>query len=395
MKIGIFTDVYYPQINGVVTSVITLRDELIRRGHDVTIITSKQPGHKQNEDGIIRIKSIPFSKFKEFRLAIPSYLSLYRKVRQLDLDVIHTHTEFSIGLIGRHLAHALDIPLVHTYHTMYEDYTHYLLDYKYAKNILKKTIIQASRSYIKPTTAVIAPSEKTKNALLSYGVNKQIFVLPTGIDMTKFKEIPKDNEAIIKLREKHKLDADTKVVLSLGRVSEEKSIDMIVKQMPSVLNAVPNSKLMIVGDGPHMDTLKSMAKDLGIEEQVIFVGRVPWDQVSNYYALADVFVSASKTETQGLTIIEAMASNRPVVVYDDDNVKGLVKHDYSGLLFTSNLGLSTSVVDVLTNEEKAQKLAEQGCIAAEQLSTDHFGQKAELIYEDLVQYKYLYQSNVI
>lgn len=395
MKIGIFTDVYYPQINGVVTSVITLRDELIRRGHDVTIITSKQPGFKQSEDGIIRIKSIPFSKFKEFRLAIPSYLSLYRTIKQLDLDVIHTHTEFSIGLIGRHLANALDIPLVHTYHTMYEDYTHYLLDYKYAKNILKKTIIQASRSYIKPTTAVIAPSEKTKNALLSYGVNKQIFVLPTGIDMSKFKSLPKDAPEIMALRAKHQLSDDTKVVLSLGRVSEEKSIDMIVKQMPSILNAVPNTKLLIVGDGPHMDALKGIAKDLNIEEQVVFVGRVPWENVSTYYALADVFVSASKTETQGLTIIEAMASNRPVVVYDDDNVKGLIKHDQSGLLFTSNLGLATSVVDVLTNESKANHLAQQGYIAVEQLSTEHFGAKAELIYEDLIQYKYLYQSNVI
>jgi len=384
MRIGLFTDCYYPQINGVVTSVMLLRKELIKQGHDVTVITVKVPGFSKDQDepGVIRINSIPFSRWKEFRVAIPFIISVYLKIRHLNFDIIHTHTEFTVGLMGRFFSMNLQIPMVHTYHTIYEDYTHYVASIKTVQSLVKKIIVKGSREYVKPATAVIVPTEKTKNLMLRYNVKSPIYILPTGIDLDKFGKPNPDRVAEIK--KELGITCSTPVILVLGRLSEEKSIDIIIRQMPFVLEKIPSAKLVIVGDGPFRKDLVELTGNLKLSENVYFSGRVCFDEVPNYYAISNVFVSASKTETQGLTIMEAMASGIPVVVYDDENVAGVVYHKISGMLFKTSEELTSLLLEVLKNSSMAKQLSIEGLKSIKNLSKEIFARNAIKIYRDLV-----------
>ena len=196
MKIGLFTDCYYPQVNGVVTSVMLLKEALTELGHQVFIITVNVPGYDaSSEENVIRIPSVPFAKWKEFRVGIPTiFHNSFRQVRALGLDVIHTHTEFSLGLLGRFFAKHLHLPVVHTYHTMYEDYTHYVLSI--GQPVVKALMKKGSKFYVQGYDLVIVPSKKTKNALRSYGVTNEITVLPTGINVNQFERLPKNSPIV-------------------------------------------------------------------------------------------------------------------------------------------------------------------------------------------------------
>lgn len=385
MNIGLFTDCYYPQINGVVTSVMALREELIRRGHNVTIVTVQVPGYKSSSEGIIRIKAIPKVKLLDFRMAMPLFYQDYQRIKELDLDVIHTHTEFTIGLFGQFMANRLKIPMLHTYHTMYEDYTKYLLRIRRGQGLAKRFMRHTSKRYVRRYDAVVVPSLKTEKALRSYGIKNNIHILPTGIDLDKFTRYEKDDPGLDTLRQRLGLAKTTKIILSLGRVSEEKSVDTIVLQMKDLVERIEDVRLVVVGDGPFMPTLRRMTHDMGLEDCVLFVGRVPWEEVPFYYSLADVFVSASKTETQGLTILEAMASQVPVIVYEDENVADIVKDGETGRLFKTPEGLTHCLESVLSNQETAKRLAVQGFQMAASLSLEKFGEMAEKLYIALLE----------
>jgi len=384
MKIGIFTDCYYPQVNGVVTSVLMLEEELIKLGHQVTIVTVKVPNHIDEKDNVLRINSIPFTKWKEFRLGLPFFSETYKTIKNMDFDLIHTHTEFSVGLLGKYMAHSLDIPALHTYHTMYEDYTHYVVNHKYGKKLVKKMIIGTSKLYVKKYDGIIAPTDKTKLALRSYGIENNIFVVPTGIDLRQFSKHPDYHPRLQEIRQQYGLSLDDKIILSLGRVSEEKSIHTIIEQLPDLINASPNVKLLIVGDGPYRSKLEKLTKKLNLNEHVVFIGQVAFEDVSFYYSLATVFVSASKTETQGLTIMEAMASGIPVVVYDDLNVKDIVIDGYSGRLFKEGHELTTALLNTLNNDIEAKRLAKQATEIVNLLSKESYAKNAENVYYQLL-----------
>lgn len=382
MHIGLFTDCYAPQVNGVVTSVEILEKELIARGHKVTVVTVAVPEYIDEKDNVLRIPSLPFTKCKEFRLGIPLYNETYRKIKRLGLDVIHTHTEFTVGMIGKHLASILNIPIVHTYHTMYEDYTHYVFDHKYGKGIVKKIITSTSKRYVRKYDGIIAPSEKTRTALRSYGVQNEIYVVPTGIDVEAFSH-QYDQEVTGRLREKHGIAEDDFVLLSLGRVSKEKSVDVLIRQMPRILKFIPKAKLVIVGDGPFRQTLEYMVDEMKLNDHISFIGQVPFEDVGKYYCMADLFVNASQSETQGLTIIEAMASRIPIIVYDDLNIKGIVEHGVSGRLFKEESQLGSQVISAYNNITETQAITEQGFQKVQALSKEIFGESIEHVYKAL------------
>lgn len=384
MKIGIFTDCYYPQVNGVVTSVLILEEELRKLGHEVTIVTVKVPNYVETNPNIVRISSIPFSKWSEFRLGLPVLTKAFKKIKALDLDLIHTHTEFSIGLFGKFVAKHLDIPVVHTYHTMYEDYTHYITNFKYTKYVAKKLIISTSKQYVKKYDGIIAPSDKTRFALRSYGVTNNIFVVPTGINLSKFRPLPKNDPDLLNLYEKHNLNSSDYHILSLGRLSEEKSVDLIIKELPALITRIPNVKLLIVGDGPYREKLEELTLKLELGNYVVFVGRIPHDHVNLYYNIADVFVSASKTETQGLTIIEAMASGLPVIAYNDLNVKDIIIHRVTGFVFETQDELTQALIDCYQEDDLKSEIIKKATEIVHHLSKENFGKNAEKVYQQVV-----------
>ncbi len=380
MNIGLFTDCYYPQINGVVTSTMILKEELEKRGHNVTIVTVRVPGFQDDKPGVLRIPSIPFRKWKEFRIGLIYPYSVIKKIKDLKLDIIHTQTEFSVCLMARLIARIMSIPVIHTYHTMYEDYTHYIAKRNINKRIATKLSKVGSKLYLNECASVIAPSEKTKKALRQYGVTNHIEVIPTGIKLDNFKKgIYTKVQLDVKRREIGILP-DEKVILYLGRIAEEKSIDVIIKQMPYILEKRPATRLIIVGDGPKRKELEALSAQLNVKNHTIFTGRVPWNETGLYYQLGDLFLSASKTETQGLTILEAMSAGVPAVVRNDDNIKNIITHGYNGMIFENDWDLAETVLKCIDDDYLMKELSDNGLKTAYNLSSEYFGYQVENLY---------------
>lgn len=327
MRIGIFTDTYLPDVNGVVTSIVTLKEELELNGHTVFVVTNQSHVFKTRMDeGIVRIPGIRIKKLYNYVAAPVFSISAFRLIKSLNLDVIHTHTEFGIGLFGRIVAKRLAIPLVYTYHTMYEDYVHYLgLLERPSKKLVKKL----SRAYGNKCTKLVVPSNKTIKALENYGVSNDYYIVPTGINITYFTH-PIPQSQLDDLRNSLAIKEDDFVILSVGRLAKEKSFDEVIAAFKKIHQRNEHTRLIIVGDGPAMLDLVELCE--GYEDVIHFTGKVAFSQVSRYYKIANLYVSCATTETQGLTYIEAMASKLPVIAKYDDNLVDLISQD-NGYLF--------------------------------------------------------------
>ncbi len=384
MNIALFTDTYLPQVNGVVSSIVTLEKQLLKQGHNVYIFTISHPKAVNDAEYIYRLPSMPFVFLKDHRVGLLYSARLVRKIKKLKLDIILSQTEFSLGFFARMVSTQLHIPIVHTYHTMYEEYMHYISKgVEFSPELARKY----SKKFCNNVDGVIAPTQKTKDLLLSYGVQTSIAVIPTGIDFTPFKPESYTLETVAGLKESFGLTANQPVILFVGRVAKEKSIDMVIQAMPYTLTHLPDAKLLIVGDGPELKALRHLAKTIGVEDAVIFAGMRPWSEIGQYYQLGDVFVSASISETQGLTFAEAMAAHLPVLARVDESVEGLVQTDYNGHLFETVDELAAALVHVLQNETYRQTLASNAATSITPLSDELFGEHALAYYQQVIQSK--------
>lgn len=227
MNIGLFTDTYYPEINGVANSVYQLKKELEAKGNNVYVFTVSNPYMKEKENNVYRLKSIPCLLLKERRISCSILKKWYRIIESLNLDIIHTQTEFVLGHLGRKAAQKFNIPLVHTYHTIYEDYTHYL---RIPGNENLKGIIRSfSKICCDRADEVIVPTDKVKNILINYGVYKPIVIQPTGIDISKF--CITDYNKVQELKRAYNIKPDNHVMISIGRLSKEKNLHEIIEFM--------------------------------------------------------------------------------------------------------------------------------------------------------------------
>ncbi|MBZ5961414.1 glycosyltransferase family 4 protein [Leuconostoc gasicomitatum] len=325
MNIGLFTDTYFPQVSGVATSIKTLKEALEAQGHQVYIFTSTDPKVSKNkfESHIYRFSSVPYAGFKDRRLAFRGLIQAVEIAKSLQLDIIHTQTEFSLGLLGKFVARQLKIPVLHTYHTMYEDYTHYV-----ARGFLigPKGVGTLMKAYMSGMVGVIAPSQLVQETLLRYGVKAPIRIIPTGVSL------PNTGVAHQNLRQKYGFSSEEPIILSLGRLAFEKNVALTISVFSELLQTWPEARLVIAGDGPARKSLEEQVSELALEKQVIFAGMVNHDDIINYYQMSNVFVSSSDTETQGLTFIEAMAANRPFVAIHSPYLDNLVDHEAIGTL---------------------------------------------------------------
>ena len=213
MNIGLFTETYYPEINGVATSVYMLKNELENRGHNVYVFTTTTPGAPEHEHNVFRVPSIPFIFITERRVGLFYQPKLAHIIKKLNLDIIHTHTEFSLGIFGRIMARELRLPIVHTYHTIYEDYTHYMTHFKALDRRAKAFARAYSKVCCNTVEQVIVPTEKTKDLLTTYSVHKDISVVPTGIDLSKFDRKNFTKEDVTSLKQKYNLGSEDKVMI--------------------------------------------------------------------------------------------------------------------------------------------------------------------------------------
>lgn len=384
MNIGIFTDTFYPEINGVVTSIRILEKELLKKGHNVYIVTTSHPDVKQSDSRIIRLPSIPFVFLPSRRVGTVYSPTAARIIRKLNLDIIHTHTEFSLGNFGKRMARQLGIPVIHTYHTMYKDYVHYISKGKLVR-VTNEIAKQFSKNYCSTCHTIIAPTEKVENLLKDYGVKKPIRVIPTGINLEPFRKENYRSEELQELKRSFGISPDDSIVLFVGRLAKEKSIDVVVNQMPALIKKHPKAKFLIVGDGPSRKDLEALAKKLNCEKSVIFTGEQPWDSIGKFYQLGDVFVSASVTETQGLTFAEAMAAHIPVVAKQDKSIEGIIEDRKTGRVFANDEQLAEVLYELLTDEEQTKQIIENAYEMVELLSAENFGKKVENVYMDVLE----------
>ena len=379
MKIGFFTDTYFPQVSGVSTSIRTLKQELEKLGHDVYIFTTTDPDAKEVEPRIIRMPSIPFISFKDRRIVIRGMLYAYHIAKEIDLDIVHTHTEFGVGVLGKQTAKALNIPVVHTYHTMYEDYLHYIAK---GKVLRPSHVKQWSKLFTNHTSGIVCPSQRVVNKLEEYGIDRPMSVIPTGINVSQFK--PVEQELIDGVRWTYDISKEDCLLLSVSRISYEKNIQTILDGMPDVCKAIPNAKLLIVGDGPYKAKLEKQVDDLSLNDVVIFAGEIPNKDISPYYQAADYFVSASDSETQGLTYTEAMAAKTQVVAKGNEYLNDLFDHDSLGVTYVENDDFSECLIDYIQKDVPKNQSILQNKLY--DISSEAFGKRVEQFYEESLAY---------
>ncbi|KAI4309334.1 glycosyltransferase family 4 protein [Lactobacillus intestinalis] len=377
MNIGLFTDTYFPQLSGVATSIKTLKDALEEQGHNVFIFTTTDPHIKKGtiEPNVFRFSSIPFVSFTDRRIAFRGFFEATKVAKEVKLDIVHTQTEFALGTIGKYVAHQLKIPAIHTYHTMYEDYLHYVLNGHLLRPYHVK---QFTRGYLKNMDGVIAPSERVEALLERYGVKIPIRVIPTGVDIKSMNEA--DNRDI---RAELDIDKDAPVILTLSRIAAEKKIDHILDVMPDIIEEFPKVKLVIAGDGPDVKMLKEHVERLTLEDYVIFTGAIAHEDVGNYYKMADLFVSASDTETQGLTYIEALAAGTQCVVYDTDYTEHVFDDEMYGKIFTTKKEMLADILWYL-RQGKIKIPQDKLENKMDQVSAKHFGLEVYDFYQDVI-----------
>ena len=380
MRIGLFTDTYFPQVSGVATSIRTLKTELEKQGHAVFIFTTTDKDVNRYEDWqIIRIPSVPFFAFKDRRFAYRGFTKALEIAKQYQLDIIHTQTEFSLGLLGIWIARELKIPVIHTYHTQYEDYVHYIAKGMLIRPSMVKYLV---RGFLHDVDGVICPSEIVRDLLSKYKVKVEKRVIPTGIELAKFERPEIKEENLATLRSKLGIKEDEKMLLSLSRISFEKNIQAVLAAFAQVLKEENKVKLVVAGDGPYLDSLKEQAVQLQIQNQVIFTGMIAPSETALYYKAADFFISASTSETQGLTYLESLASGTPVIAHGNPYLDNLISDKMFGTLYYGEQDLAGAILEALiaTPDMDEQKLADK----LYEISAENFGKRVHEFYLDVI-----------
>lgn len=380
MRVGLFTDTYLPQISGVATSIKTLKEELEKQGHEVYIFTTTDKHVKRYEDPtIIRLPSVPFISFTDRRIVYRGLFESYKIAKTYKLDIIHTQTEFSLGILGKMVGKALRIPVIHTYHTQYEDYVRYIANGKLIRPSMVKYIV---RGFLNDLDGVICPSRIALNLLDGYSVKIPKRIIPTGIDLKEYERPDISQEDIVKLREKWAIASDETVLLSLSRVSYEKNIQALLANMPKILSNNPKVKLLIVGDGPYLEELKEQAQDLAVMDNVIFTGMVSHNETALYYKAADFFISASTSETQGLTYAESLASGKPIIAQSNPYLDDLITDKMFGTLYQTESDLADAVLNAIVSTPVKQEKVWQKKLY--EISAEAFGKSVFAFYLDMI-----------
>lgn len=357
MKIGIFTDAYEPHISGVTTSIKMLKTALEKMHHEVYIVTANLDNNKFIYDKKNKIIYLPGIKTGIYETKLTGIYSkkAMKIIKEWNLDVIHSQTEFGVGYFSRIVAKKLNLPIVHTYHTLYEDYVHYVT-HGHFDNFAKKLAIKITKYYCeKRCDELIVPTDKIKDLFINkYNIIKQVNVIPTGIDIDKFKITPSMKKNIQTIKNKYKIKDTDFIIGSVGRIAPEKSFNKLLYNIKDMIKVNTNIKVLLVGGGPDLDNLKKLTKKLNLENYVIFTDKIDYDLVPTYFNIFNVVVSFSKTETQGLTIIEGLAASKPTLCIEDDSFRAMIEPNYNGYLFKNDTEFKNYIFKLM-NDQKLYK----------------------------------------
>lgn len=385
MRIGLFSDTYPPFINGVSTSVLMLKQGLEKLGHEVYVVTINSESFcYKEEENILKVPGIPCGIF-DYRISGVYPLKALKIIKKWNLDVIHTHTEFSIGTFARLISKQYNIPLVHTYHTMYEEYIYYITKGYFSK--ASKKLVEYLTLFLcdKLVEELIVPTKKTYDLFKEkYKVKRDVNIIPTGIDVSRFYKENIDEEKVNELRHDLKLSRFNFNILYVGRIAKEKSIDFLINNFKDIVKKIPRAKLIIVGDGPDMKELIDLVVKNKLNRNCLFTGKVPWNEVPLYYMLSSVFVTASKSETQGLTVIEAMAASKPVVAINDESFSLVIESYKDGILFNDDKEYKDAIYMLYKDRKLRDKISLEARKTANNYSDLSYAKNVLEVYKKVI-----------
>ncbi len=378
MNIGIFTDTFEPQINGVVTSIKT-SIEYLENNHKVYVFCPNVKPKLKSSEKIWRFPSVVYPFQKEYRLVFPFNKRL-DKIKDLNLDLIHIHTPFTMGYVGLRIGKKLKLPIMHTYHTYFEKYLHYFpiipenWVFKYAK--------KESERFCNSCDKIIVPTNEMKDLLKKYDINKELITIPSGINLYQ----PEESE-LINFKKRFMNKSDLNCVF-IGRVGLEKNIHFLIDAFAKIKSEIRNVQLTIIGDGPEKKSIEEKVHKLNLQNNVTFTGYLNKNDVFCAYHIADLMLFPSVTETQGLTAVESIMSGTPVIGINKMGLKNVIKNGVSGYLTEENLDeYSETTIQLLKNELKRNELSKRAKLSGQEYSYIETGKKLETAYHDLLKEK--------
>ncbi|MDD4179688.1 MAG: glycosyltransferase [Candidatus Margulisbacteria bacterium] len=370
MRIAFFADSYKPYLSGVTNTIEILANELRLLGHRVYIFAPGYPGHKDTDPDVFRFPSVP-TGYPKFRLALPF-------VREIpEVDIVHAHSPFQSGLLARFIAKQKGVPFVYSFHTLFTRYVHFARFVP--PRLAKMGIVAYLQSFCRGTDQIVTPSEMARRALRAWQVKTPVEVIPSGIELHRY---PEDLEAAkLRLRHKYGLHKDDKVLLYAGRLSKEKNIRFLLDAFSEL--KIPNVKLVLVGGGPSLPALRVTRYAL---RNVVFTGEIPYPGILNYYAMGDIFVFASKTETQGMVLAEAKGAGLPIVALFAGGLIDSVRSGIDGYLVPRSQGKFIEHVERLLTDDglraKMSRAARED--AAARFSSVVVAKEIETLYNSLI-----------
>lgn len=383
MHIAFFTNYYHPVVNGVVRSVASFRENLMKQGHNVFIFAQSDSSYKDTEPFIFRYPSLSLP-LGEISAALPVSPFVDQLLPLLKIDVIHTHHPILLGQTAARKAAELDLPLVFTFHTQYWEYTHYIpFPQEAVQEFLKHAVHRWLREFMQKCQHIILPSESMREILVrDYGLHERYSVIPTGTNLDPF--LNADGKA---LRSENGWQDET-VLVSVGRLATEKNWDTLLRAFAKVHEKHPDARLVLIGDGNARPSLEALASELDITDQITFTGALPFEEIPRYLKAADVFAFASVTETQGLVTIEAMAAGLPVVAVDGPGTRDIVEHGKQGLLVENHPdALANGLSKLLSNPERIKRLSNSALKKARTFDINQLGKQLVGVYEQAIQDK--------
>ena len=385
VRIAFFTNCYKPLVNGVVTSIASLKEAYERKGHDVYIFAPRVEDYVDQEKNIFRYRSVNLTNKVKYPLPIPLSFRVKKVITEFNPDIVHIHHPFLLSSPAIMYGKKFGIPKILTLHTQYEQYAYYASPVP--ERVTQEAIKMIISNLAYKTDCITTPSESMKKIIENYRIKSRIEVIPNAIHLRSFRE--DDEWKRIEIKKKYHLKEDDKIILFVGRVASEKSIDKIIKSLAIIKKRnTSNEKLLIVGDGPAMDELKQLARTLKIEEDVIFAGAVSYGEIKHYYQMAYVFTVASTTETFGIVNIEALASGVPVLAIKAPGAVDILTDGLDGLLVDNDTEKFADALEKIIREPELREKLSQGALkTSEKYSIDTISERMLNLYREVIEIK--------
>lgn len=379
LSIAVFSDSVLPVLNGVSVSIDTLISSLRDQGHSVTVYTSRYRGHHDQDPNFRRFLSVRSPWTGDYPLAVPPFYAWFREFEQRKFDLVHTHTPFTVGMVGLRWSQTLNLPIVSTYHTRYDKYAHYVPFFP--RPYVRYKVAKHTHFYYNSVGLVVCPSQPTLRWLRRHSVHTPAEIVPSGIPE------PRDIDRDAARRELG-VGANHFVGLYCGRIAVEKNIEVVLKATAQIVADFPDFRLWLVGDGPARNYYTAMARSLQIGDRVRFWGGVQRFEVDRFYAAADVFTFGSMTETQGLVVAEAMTYRVPTVVVSGGGASAAVIDRETGFIVENDsLQMADRVRLLLRDRELRASMGSKAKLHAASMTTGAMAERMLDVYRRLLSHE--------